>query len=473
VKHRRRTLVTLIPTFSLIGIMFFGFNSAIADSSVPPTVISFTMSPESVDVATSSNLVNFDLIVSSATGIISNQSLTTFTNGTNYSLSVWLNRVDSPVNYALTTVEFKGALTLPPNLITGAYTATTSPVYAFNSSGTTGYPTPIISATSTSRMIGALNAVQVRSGGALNLNYATFSGPSFNTFKGVKFSDPNYYSVPAPAWRVGEVFTPSTYYQLNVPTLALKVKTSTPSICSTDGNVLTFLAVGPCGFTIYTDQTPDYQYQHDDENFTIGPAKIKPTYSVGTIATQSSANLPLNLPGPFILGPVGLVLPVSATPNVCYPVGTYITVISGGTCTLNYSSPASATYAASDIFPLTFEITRSPQTVDFVLPPSISLQSGSFTLSATSSSNAPVTFQSDSVDICLVTGNSLKILKSGSCKVEALQAGTATLSPASRIQSMLVIGTPAVSKKRVNCTKHGKVEFFSGSKCPLGFKLKS
>ena len=455
----------------LVSILLIGAQPAHADSSLPPAVVSFTMSPTSVDVATTKNVVTFDLVVSSATGIVSTQSLTTFTNGSNSSLATSLIRVDNPVNNSLTTVEFKGTLTLPSNLIPGVYTASTTPVFAYNSSGTTGYPTPIITATSSSTLIGALNAVQVRAGGNLSQNYATFVGPSFNTFKGNIFSDPKYNSTPAPVWKVGEVFIPSTYYQLNVPTLSLKVKTSTPTVCSTDGTVLTLIAVGSCGFTVYTDQTSDYLYKYDDENVTISAARIKPTYAVGNIATQSSAVLPLNIAGPFINGPVGLVTPVSATPTVCYPVGTYITVISGGTCTLNYSSPASSTYAASDVFPLTFEITRGTQTVAFTAPVSVALSAKTLALSATASSKAPVTFQSDSPVICSVTGNSLNLLKAGSCQVEAIQVGTTTIAPASSVQSIMVTGLVPAAKKLV-CLKNGKSKTFTGTKCPAGYKAK-
>ena len=456
----------------LVSSLLIGAQPAHADSSLPPVVVSFTMSPSSVDIATTKNVVTFDLVVSSPTGIVSTQSMTTFTNGSNSSLATSLTRVDNPVNNSLTTVEFKGTLTLPSNLIPGVYTASSTPVFAYNSSGTTGYPTPIITATSSSTLIGALNAVQVRAGGNLNLNYATFVGPSFNTLKGNIFSDPKYYAAPAPVWKVGEVLTPSTYYQLNVPTLTLKVKTSTPSICSTDGTVLTLVAIGSCGFTVYTDQTADYLYQHDDENVTISAARIKPTYAVGNIATQSSAVLPLSIAGPFINGPVGLVAPVSATPTVCYPVGTYITVISGGTCTLNYSSPASSTYAASDIFPLTFEITRSSQTVSFVAPTSVALSAKTLTLSASATSKAPVIFQSDSPVICSVTGNSLNLLKAGSCQVEAIQAGTTTISPASTVQSIMVTGSLVPTIRKIVCVKNGKSKTFTGTKCPVGFKVK-
>ena len=170
-------------------------------------------------------------------------------------------------------------------------------------------------------------------------------------------------------------------------------------------------------------------------------------------------------------GPAGIVIPVSATPTVCYPVGTYITVISGGICTLNYSTPASSTYLASDVYPLTFEITRSTQTVAFTAVPPAPIAGKTLNLSATSTSGLPITFQSDSPSICSVNGSSLNLLKSGSCVVEAVQSGSATIAPASLAQTILVSSAPAPSKKIV-CVKAGKSKVFVATKCPTGYKVK-
>jgi hypothetical protein len=87
-----------------------------------------------------------------------------------------------------------------------------------------------------------------------------------------------------------------------------------------------------------------------------------------------------------------------------------------------------------------------------------------------------VTFQSHSPTICSVTGSSLSLLTPGNCQVEAIQEGSATVSPASMTQSIAVTGTLAASKtgksKTVICVKNGKGKTFTGSKCPAGFSAK-
>ena len=461
---------TTIKVIISIGLLLGFAQPAHADLSDKPKLVSFTMTPDTVDTSTTNTLVTFNLVVSNPTGIASTQTQVTLSDGSNNSIVAFLARTDSPANSSLTTVTFKGTLTIPPTLPNGAYWATAKPIASLNANGSTGYPTDILHATSTSKVVGAENALLVRNGGDLNYNYPTFTGPAYDKTLGNTFVDSKFNSVATPIWKVGESFNPTDYYELTVPTLSLKIKANTPTFCTSDGKVLQLIAVGGCSFTVYTDKTVDYQYQKSDQAVTITAARTKPTYSVGVIATQSSTALPLSIQGPFIYGPLGIVPPVSTTPTVCYPVGTYINVVSGGTCSVNYSSPASATFLASDVYTLTFQITRTAQSVSFTLPNSVALSTKSISLTASATSGAPVTFQSNSPAICTVTGSLLNLLKAGACQVTALQVGTTTISPASVVQSIAVTG--AVASKRLICIKNGKSKVISGTKCPLGYKAK-
>jgi hypothetical protein len=462
---------------SVTLVVFSGVvQSAQADTPTVPTLVSFTMSPNSVDIATPNTTVTFDLIVNNPAGISSNQVLVTLTDGGSNSVVVPILRTDSPVNSPLQTVEFKGSYTIASNLPTGVYKATAAPVIGLTTTGSQGYSTQILSATTTSAVVGAENSLTIRNGGYLNFAYSTFTGPAFNLTLANHFVNPKFNSVALPIWKVGESFNPNDYYELVVPTLSLKVKTTTPRICTTNGVTVSLIAIGNCEFIVYTDKTLDYQYRQDIQFVSVTAARIKPNFSLGSVTTQSSTTLPLSISGPFVYGPFGLVIPVTTTPTVCYPVGSYITIISGGTCTLTYSTPASADYLASDVSTLTFEITRTTQTVAFTAPSTAALASKTLTLSATASSGAAVSFNSVSPNICSVTGNSLNLLSSGSCQVQAIQPGTATVLPASATQSITVTATTAtVAKKpaarKILCMKNGKTKILTGKKCPVGYKV--
>ena len=465
-----------IKVIALIGLLVGLAEPTSAMAADKPTVVSFTMTPDTVDTVSSNALVSFDLTVSNSTGIASTQTQLTLTDGANNTLMTTLVRTDSPVKNSLATVVFHGSLAIPATLPSGVYSASAKPVSSLNADGSVGYPTGTLYATSTSKVVGAEDSLLVRTNGVLNYNYPTFAGPAFDKTVTQTFLNSKFTTVADPIWKVGESVDLANYYEVQVPGITLKLTVATPSICSSNALVLQLSAIGACAFTISTAKNLDYQAQKSDQVISVTAARTKPTYTVGVIATQSSSALPLSIPGPFVYGPLGLVIPKSATPSVCYVTGTYINVISGGTCTINYSSPATTTYLASDVFPLTFQITRSAQTVSFSAPANATLASKTLALSATSSTGAPVTFQSDSPTICSVIGNSLNFLTAGNCQVEAIQVGSATVSPASVTQSIAVTGSLPSSKaskvKTIICMKSGKSKTFAGSKCPAGFKAR-
>jgi len=449
-------------------------QNAYADAPTKPIISSFTITPDTVDVATANTVISLDLVATNPSGIASSQTLATLTDGGSNVLTVALVRTDSPIQNSLTTVKFHGTISIPSTLPAGVYTASAAPVTGLTYNGIGGYQSEVAIAKTTSKVVGAEDSLLVRSSGVLNYGYATFVGPAWNKTAGIDYLNPKYKSVADPIWKVGESVNLSDYYELQVPALALKVKSNSPTVCTVDGTTLKFILTGSCSFTVYTDATINYQTFKDDQSVSISSARTKPTYFVGTIPTQSSATLPLSIQGPFVAGPLGYVLPVTATPTVCYGVGNYITVISGGTCTVNYSSPASSSYLASDVFPITFEITRTAQSISFVAPATAAVATKTLALNATASSGQLVTFQSATPAICSVTGNSLNLLTAGTCQITANQNGTTTIAPASMSQSIVITGALASPKavKKLVCIKNGKTKTVTSKKCPSGYKPK-
>jgi hypothetical protein len=469
---KRLSLATL-TAFLVAGVI----QPTHADTSAKPIVVSFTVSPEVVDLASGNTKVTIDLVVSNPTGILSPQTIATLSDGGANNAVVPLVRTDSPINNALQTVKFEGTVSVA-TLPAGAYSVTATPITGLTANGTAGLPTDLLIATTSSTFVGAKNALLVRSNGDLNFAYSTFVGPAFNKSLANVFVNPKYNTVASPIWKVGETFNPSDYYELAVASLALKVKTTTPSVCSTDGVKLTLIATGACSFTVYTDKTSEYRYFKDDQTVSVTAARVKPTYFISTIPTQSSTTLPLSIQGPYVMSPSGLVTPTSATPSVCYGAGFYITIISGGTCTLNYASPGDANYLPSDVYTLTFQITRTAQTVTFAAPATAALSTKSLALNATASSSQLVTFLSSTPTVCSITGSSLNLLSTGTCHIRASQIGTATIAPASAEQNIVITGAQAAAKAtpkvvaKVACIKNRKIKTFIGKKCPLGYKLK-
>ena len=208
---------------------------------------------------------------------------------------------------------------------------------------------------------------------------------------------------------------------------------------------------------------------------TITAARSKPELVIGTIASQTSKSLPKTVEIFRVYSPSGTwILPKATTPTVCIAAVFYVQIIGGGTCTLTYQSEATTSFLASDLYKVSFEVTRDPQTITFSLPTSVNLSSKTVALSATASSGGSVLYTTSTPDSCSITGSTLNLLKSGNCSVTATQPGTPTLAPISATATLIITVNAVPTKKTITCVQGKKTKRVTGAnpKCPKGYQLK-
>ncbi len=446
-----------------------------ASANQKPVIDSFTFTPNEIDLLNPQTTVDIELVVSHPNGISNTSTMATLKSARNDTLVTYLTRTDSPVNSALSKVTFKGSLVVPRDITTGVYNFSIATVKN-NSSAGYEYETDPLDQKKIRNIVGAEYGLLVRSGGDLNLSYDTFVGPAYDSTLGITYNDfAKYNSVAAPIWKVGETFTPSKYYELRVPSLSLAISSTTPLVCSSDGKELKLLKEGLCAFIVSTAKTKDYLAKVSNQSVTITAARIKPELTMDKIANQTAKDLPKSVEIFRVYSASeGYVLPKSATPEVCFPTGFFVRIISGGTCTITYQTGETATYLASDLYKVSFEVTRDPQTVTFSLPSTANVSTRSIALAATASGGGSITYSTASAGICSITGSTLNLLRNGNCAVTASQAGTSTLAPASATATVVLSGAAASNRKTITCVKGKSTKRVSGlnPKCPRGFKIK-
>ena len=466
---------------ALIAILVMvGLAPGVAQANVRPVVESFTFTPNDLELISANTNVVFELVVSHPSGIKNISTLASLTGPNGITLATYLTRTDSPINLAQAKVTFKGTLIVPQNIATGAYTISVAEV---NNNPSAGYEygTGVITPKKLRDLIGAENSLLLRNSGDLNLSYETFVGPTHNTTLGVFYNNQAVYNNNnPPIWKVGEIYVPSKYFELRVPTLPLVVSSSTPTTCSTDGKELKLIAVGNCIFKVLTTKTKDYALKESTQVVTVTAARSKPELIMSVITNQTAKNLPKVIEIFRVFSPTGVyVMPQATTPTVCIASGFYVQIVGGGTCTLTYQSEASTSYLASDLYKVSFEVTRDPQTITFAPATTADIATKNLTLTATASSGGAVSFASSSTENCTISGSTLNLLKAGNCVVTATQAGTSTLTPVSASATIELKGTvvtpkPKVTKKTIVCVKGKTTKKVSGTnpKCPKGYKLK-
>ncbi len=474
-------MIKKIRLFSLGLILAFANLPTIAtanDDYEFPKVLNFSVTPIDIDLTAVNPTLTFTLEVSHNIGIASDQiNLIFFDSSRNNQLSTKLIRTDNPVNLALKKVTFKGNLVLPNSLTPNLYTFYAEPITAQTSGSRINAPqTGNIYPVKFRDFVDGETSVIVRSNGQLNLDFQTFVGPTFPSTLNVSDSKPRNLFTSEPIWKVGETYKISEHFEKRTPLVELSVSSSTPSVCSGNGTELKFITTGNCSYTVFTAKTKEYLYKKLDLNATITEARQPEVINFVNIENQTAKDLPKNISvSNAYLSNGSVVLPTTSTPEICTPISlSSIKIISGGTCTLNYQTPATRTHLASKLYTQSFEIIRDAQTISFTPPATANLSAKTLALSATASSGGVITYQSNSVDICSITGSTLNLLKSGNCAITATQAGTTTLAPISATATVMIAGSVAPTKKTITCVKGNKTKKVSGTnpKCPKGYKIK-
>ena len=461
-------------------LLITGIAPGHAQANERPVVESFSFTPNDLDLISANTNVTFELVVSHPSGIKNVSTLATLTGPNGSTLATYLTRTESPVNLVQSKVTFKGTLTVPQNIAAGAYSVSVAEV---NNNSTSGYEygTGVITPKKLRELIGAEYSLLIRNSGDLNLSYDTFVGPTHNTTLGISYDNPAVYNNDnPPIWKVGETYLPSKYFEIRVPSLPLVVSSSTPTICSTDGKELKLIATGNCTFKVSTAKTKDYAAKEIVQVVTITAARSKPELVMGVIANQTAKSLPKSIEIFRVYSPTGVwVMPQATTPTVCIASGFYVQIVGGGTCTITYQSEANTSYLASDLYKVSFEVVRDPQTITFAPVATVDVVTKRLALVATTSSGGAVTFSTSSTDNCSISGSTLNLLKSGNCVVTASQAGTPTLAPVSATATIVLTGTvvtpkPVVTKKTIVCVKGKTTKKVIGTnpKCLQGYTLK-
>ena len=330
-----------------------------AAANEKPIIESFTFTPQEIEISGATTIVNFEFVVSHPAGIENSITEVSLVNSRKDNLFTTLRRTDVPLNPSLTKVIFKGSLEIPRSLSPGVFEVSVGSVRN-NASAGYKYETGSFTAGKIRKLIGAESGLLVRSFGDLNLDYVPFNGPAYDTTLGIAYDDTAIYNAGnTPIWKVGETYNPLKYYEIRVPTLPIRISTTTPIVCTSDGKIMSFIKEGICAFTVSTAKTNEYPAKSSSQYATITPARVKIQLVVEKVADQTDVGLPKLIELNRVYGASsGWILPKSETPTICIASGFFVKLITPGNCKLSYVSPETETYRASDVYIQSFEILK-------------------------------------------------------------------------------------------------------------------
>ena len=209
--------------------------------------------------------------------------------------------------------------------------------------------------------------------------------------------------------------------------LPVTVSSSTTAVCTASASSVTFVGTGTCtlvasqsGTAVYNAATPitrSFTVSKAGQTITFPrPSNATLIQSPVTVTATASSGLPVTV--------------TSSTQGVCTVSGVSVTLHTAGTCTLQATQTGDALYAAAPAVTRSFTVSKAPQTITLPNPGSRSLASGPLVLSPSASSGLPVTLASQSTNVCTVSGNTVSLLRTGTCRIRATQPGNATYAAA-------------------------------------------
>ena len=230
--------------------------------------------------------------------------------------------------------------------------------------------------------------------------------------------------------------------------VTFSVEPASAAVCTLAGNVVSFVGSGTCA--IDANQAGDGSYlaaPQVQQSFTVGlvpqtisftstppvsPVVGDPAYTVAATATS------------------GLAVTFTAaagSAGICTVSGSTVSFVGAGTCTVDGNQSGNGTYQAAPQVQLSFTVSTpsaSPQTISFTstAPAGATVGGGTYGAAASASSGLAVTFSATagSAGVCTVSGSTVSFVGTGTCTIDANQAGNASYQAAPQVQQSFAVG---------------------------------
>lgn len=244
---------------------------------------------------------------------------------------------------------------------------------------------------------------------------------------------------------VGTTYTPAATATSGLP-VSFSIDASTAANCTISGGVVTYTAVGTC--ILDANQSGDADYNPAPQVQQTSTV-IQGSQTI-TITTSVPSNPPVGTTyTPTATGggsgnPVVFTIDPASTPGACSISGGVVSFLSVGTCIIDANQNGDPNYNPAPQVQQTATVTKASQTIVITSqPPTAPVVGGQYVITSTGgSSGNPVVYTIDPAstpDACTISGNVVSFTGTGTCIVDANQAGGPNYDPAPQIQQTFTI----------------------------------
>ncbi|HEV7205814.1 MAG TPA: hypothetical protein VGN18_14485 [Jatrophihabitans sp.] len=277
--------------------------------------------------------------------------------------------------------------------------------------------------------------------------YYAAAPPATQSFTVAKASQTITFTSTAPAASVGGAsYTVTATGGASGSPIVFTIDATTSGKCSIAGTVVTFQHVGTC--TVDANQAGNGNYaaaNQVQQSFTIGQGAQAITFTspVPSPATVGGASYTVTATG----GASGnAVTFTSGSTSVCTLSGAVVSFIAVGTCLVRADQVGNADYLAAGRVQQSITVAQGSQTITFTsTAPTTPTVGTTYTPTATATSGLAVTFSISptSSSVCSFSAPTVTFNATGSCVINANQAGGTNYSAAAQAQQSLTVVTPS------------------------------
>ncbi|MEY2881947.1 MAG: endoglucanase-related protein glucosyl hydrolase family 9 protein [Verrucomicrobiota bacterium] len=222
-------------------------------------------------------------------------------------------------------------------------------------------------------------------------------------------------------------------------TLGVTYASSNPAVATVSGNTVTLVGGGTATITASQAGNTNFSAAPDvPQTLTVNKAAQTITFAALTAKTFGDPAFALTATASSTLA----VAYASSNPAVATVSGNTVTIVGGGTTTITASQPGNTNYGAATDVPQTLTVAKANQTITFAALPSKPLDSGTFALAATASSNLAITYATSSPSsgaVATVSGSTVTLVNTGIITITASQPGNANYNAATSVAQVLTV----------------------------------
>ena len=217
---------------------------------------------------------------------------------------------------------------------------------------------------------------------------------------------------------------------------------SNTAVATISGSTVTIIGAGTATITAFQGFTEIYGPGSITTTFTVNQAP--PTMTNFSVPTKTFGDVSFGIVAPTT-NSTGAFTYTSSDTTVATVSGSRITIVGGGTATINANQASAANYLAGTI-PATFTVNPTTTVLSNFYVPAKSISTAPFNLSPpTTNGNGTFTYTSSDPTVATIDGSMVTIIGLGTTAITAIQASTASFMSASITETLTVMNKVPVS----------------------------